>query len=114
LAGDSVDRGLQFLCFQTSIENQFEFVIKQWVNNLNFKEKMEANPGPTPATQGGGLDPILGQNRGAKREFNIMLPDANGVVKPLRLSTDADWVHPTAGGYFFAPSLEALKGVLTQ
>ena len=114
LAGDSVDRGLQFLCFQTSIENQFEFVIKQWVNNLNFKEKMAANPGPTPATQGGGLDPILGQNRGAKREFNIMLPDANGVVKPVRLSTDVDWVHPTAGGYFFAPSLEALKGVLTQ
>jgi hypothetical protein len=43
-----------------------------------------------------------------------MLPDANGVVKPHRLSTDADWVHPTAGGYFFAPSLEALKGVLTR
>jgi Dyp-type peroxidase family len=112
--GDSVDRGLQFLCFQTSIENQFEFVIKRWINNRNFKEKMKANPGSTPATQGGGLDPILGQNRGAKREFNIMLPDANGVLKPVRLSTDADWVHPTAGGYFFTPSLEALKGVLTK
>jgi len=112
--GDSVDRGLQFLCFQTSIENQFEFVIKQWVNNLNFKEEMEANPGSTPATQGGGFDPILGQNRGGKREFNIMLPDANGVLRPVRLSTDDDWVHPTAGGYFFTASLEALKGVLTK
>jgi Dyp-type peroxidase family len=112
--GDKVDRGLQFLCFQTSIENQFEFVIKKFFNNPNFKEKMEANPGSTPATQGGGLDPILGQNRGGKREFNIMLPDVNGELKPVRLSTDDDWVHPTAGGYFFTPSLKALKKVLTK
>jgi Dyp-type peroxidase family len=114
VAGDNVDRGLQFLCFQTSIENQFEFVIKQWVNDSDFKEKKLATPGSTPATQGGGLDPILGQNRDGKREFTIILPNDSGESKPVRVGTDADWVHPTAGGYFFCPSLEALQGVLTN
>ena len=35
---DDGNRGLLFLAYQTSIENQFEFVIKNWVNNPDFKD----------------------------------------------------------------------------
>ena len=59
---DDVDRGLQFLAYQTSIENQFEFVVKNWVNPPNFKEPFNKAPDGTPINQGGGHDPILGQN----------------------------------------------------
>lgn len=112
-AGDAVDRGLQFICFQTSIENQFEFVIKAWVNNLGFKEPFAPTPPADPAHQGGGLDPILGQRRGGTREFNVVLAGTGGTPTVTRLSTTADWVHPTGGAYLFAPSLAALEGVLT-
>src|SRR5207247_6049453 len=60
--GDEVDRGLQFLAYQTSIVNQFEFVIKNWVNEPNFKEPFHERASVSPAKQGGGHDPILGQN----------------------------------------------------
>jgi len=30
------------------------------------------------------------------------------------LQTGADWVIPTGGGYFFAPSIKALAGELTS
>ena len=33
---DEVDRGLLFLCYQTSIEEQFEFVVRRWANEPNF------------------------------------------------------------------------------
>jgi len=48
-------RGLMFVCYQTSIEDQFEFIIRNWVNNANF------------AIPDAGQDPILGQASGANR-----------------------------------------------
>jgi Dyp-type peroxidase family len=93
---DDGNRGLLFMAYQTSIVNQFEFVIRNWVNNPNFKEK------------GAGHDPILGQsndngNRG--RSFSIPITDK----KSEPVSMPEDFVIPTGGGYFFAPSIKALK-----
>jgi deferrochelatase/peroxidase EfeB len=45
--GEARERGLLFAAYQTSIEEQFEFVTRRWVNNADFKE---------PGT---GVDPIL-------------------------------------------------------
>ncbi|MCU1273206.1 MAG: Dyp-type peroxidase family, partial [Bryobacterales bacterium] len=113
---DNVDRGLQFLAYQTSILGQFEFVIKNWVNAPDFKETV---------VNGGGHDPIIGQNSKDKRirQFTLTFPNpANpGSTKTVTLTTDeffkktgkTDWVLPTGGGYFFAPSIDALKNHLT-
>lgn len=96
---DSGDRGLLFLSYQTSIVEQFEFVIQQWVNNPDFKEP------------GAGFDLILGQNpSGTSRERTFIRRVAldDGTVETRSVSTSDEWVIPTGGGYFFAPSIGAL------
>lgn len=111
---DGVDRGLQFLAYQTSIVNQFEFVIQNWVNTPDFKEGFNSAPDGNPEHQGGGHDPIIGQNNrdtNRVRKFTIAKPDPADPTKTVtvQISTDKDWVQPTAGGYFFTPSIEALE-----
>ncbi|ARV61731.1 hypothetical protein BZZ01_26690 [Nostocales cyanobacterium HT-58-2] len=108
-----VDRGLHFLAYQTSIEEQFEFVTKFWSNNENFSQQAatghEVN-GKLPL----GHDPIIGQSKNNKpgddrtRKFFIHLEDNEGKPQTKELSTPQDWVIPTGGGYFFAPSISAL------
>lgn len=97
---DGVDRGLLFMAYMTSIEDQFEFVTKNWVNSADFKDP------------NAGIDPILGQsdqNGGRERTFNVRL---NGAEHQLK--APADWVIPTGGGYFFAPSISAMRDVLAH
>ena len=114
-----VDRGLHFLAYQTSIEDQFEFVTKLWVNNPDFSEPAATNhkiDGKLPL----GHDPIIGQSENNKpngdrtRKFFIHLEDDQDKPQTKELTAPEDWVIPTGGGYFFAPSISALKDVLTK
>lgn len=91
------ERGLIFLCYAATIEDQFEFITRRWANSPvqpNF----------------GGHDPIIGQRdeNGDRTRF-IDFPGPKGRV---RLDLRNEWVTPTAGGYFFAPPISAIDGVL--
>jgi Dyp-type peroxidase family len=100
LGEDSEERGLHFLAYQTSIEGQFEFVIRLWVNHPDFKDP------------GAGYDMIIGQNNtpGAERERRFTISFVrDGVAQRAVITTHAEWVIPTGGGYFFAPSIVALE-----
>jgi Dyp-type peroxidase family len=91
------DRGLMFLCYGASIEDQFEFLQRRW-----------SNSGSQPNR--GGFDPIIGQNgrQGSRVRF-IDFPTAAGIV---RIKMKDEWVTPTGGGYFFAPTISAIRDVL--
>ena len=97
---DGVDRGLMFICYQASIDAQFEFLVTQWANS-------DVNP-----NNGGGHDMIIGQSdaRNRERRFDVKLRD--GSVKQMK--TMDEWVIPTGGGYFFVPSISALKNVIAR
>jgi Dyp-type peroxidase family len=102
---DSGDRGLLFMAYQTSIEDQFEFVQTQWANNPEFKDKSENGELRS------GFDLIIGQNGEGNRERTFVLPHEgpDGTVHRHMIKAEKDWVIPTGGGYFFAPSISALK-----
>jgi deferrochelatase/peroxidase EfeB len=91
------DRGLMFLCYAGSIEDQFEFLQRRWSNS-------PAQPNV------GGFDPIIGQSgRHGSRVRFIDVPTPAGTV---RIHIKDEWVTPTGGGYFFAPTLSAIRDVL--
>jgi Dyp-type peroxidase family len=94
------DRGLLFLSIQASIEDQFEFLTARWMGD------------PSRPKMPGGHDLLVGQNN-APGENRIRRCVIFGTgVQQASLSTDAQWIIPTGGGFFFVPSLSALHNVI--
>lgn len=95
-----VDQGIVFLAYQSSIERQFEFVTRAWLNNPHLHDTDD------------GHDPIAGQSFGVggdrSRIFTIPVAGAGDRIERIPLTLPADWVVPTGGGYFFSPSLTML------
>ncbi len=104
---DGAQRGLHFLAFMADLDQQFEFVQRQWANNPNFPNGgAPATPGspytpPQPGTPPDGCDTIIGShNQGDQVSLN-----QGGNIHELSLF--AETVRVTAGQYFFHPSISA-------
>jgi Dyp-type peroxidase family len=105
-------RGLMFVCYQTSIERQFEFIQKNYANNRGFVGGKQRRGGGGIVVPG--FDPIIGQApvNGA-REMDEPYPNYPGGNRRTRLAIPSQFVVLTAAAYFFMPSITALRTVLT-
>ncbi len=93
---DDGQRGLLFLCHQTSIEKQFHVLNTVWMND----------PGNPEGDSGHDLLSGQGDDR---RKRSATLPFA-GHPPIVALS---EWVIVTGGGFFFSPSIPALEQFAT-
>jgi Dyp-type peroxidase family len=105
-------RGLMFVCYQTSIERQFEFIQQSYANNPDFvggKERPGSGRVVAP-----GYDPIIGQASGnGAREMDEPYPNYPAGSRRTTLTIPDQFVVLTAAAYFFMPSITALRTVLT-
>ncbi|MBS0340512.1 MAG: peroxidase [Proteobacteria bacterium] len=83
-------RGLMFVALNTDFERQFEFVQKSWIAGSRFGDLADEQ------------DPLLGTDPG--RAFTVQGCPVGERVGPLPRFTTV-----RGGGYFFAPSLTALR-----
>jgi deferrochelatase/peroxidase EfeB len=108
-ADDENDRGLLFVSYQRSIGQQFEFLSKQWMNSA-FN--------PQSGSDVGGFDLLVGQNASSPtRSRQCKLPIGSGGAAEVVPSSNVafqQYVNPTGAAYFFAPSITALRDVLTE
>jgi Dyp-type peroxidase family len=87
---DGQDRGLLFAAYQVDLGRQYELV-QRWLNDRNL---------PVPQT---GQDPIAGQGEEPAR---LVLRSSN---TPPAMFDMHHYVSMTGGGYFFTPSLSAVR-----
>jgi Dyp-type peroxidase family len=105
-------RGLMFVCYQTSIERQFEFIQRSYSNDPDFvggKRRPEGGDVVRP-----GYDPIIGQAPGdGLRKMDEPYPNYPAGNRRTVLPMPEQFVVLTAAAYFFMPSITALRTVLT-
>jgi Dyp-type peroxidase family len=108
---DTIDRGLLFLCLNSDIERQFEFVQQTWINNPVFGGlNGEVDPliGNIDKTENPVANPIPGtsQSRDPERDAIFTMQ-----ADPLRTRVHnlERFVTVKGGAYFFLPSIRALR-----
>lgn len=89
---DGVPRGLHFLCLNSDIERQFEFVQQTWCNN------------PVFGGLDGEVDPLVGNLTKGDEIFTVQADPLRTRVHNLER-----FVTVKGGAYFFLPSLRALR-----
>jgi hypothetical protein len=95
---DGIQRGLLGYFINTHIENQYEFVLKQWVNDAEFVGIVRLNPKSK--------DVVIGANDPADSVFEIRQPHGATSIKITGISR---FVATQAVAYCFLPSVTALK-----
>jgi Dyp-type peroxidase family len=103
-------RGLMFVCYQTSIERQFEYI--QRLANDPGVVSGKRRPGGGAVTPG--FDPIIGQAKhGGVRAMDEPYPNYPAGIRRTSLTIPEQFVKMTGAAYFFMPSITALHTVLT-
>jgi Dyp-type peroxidase family len=97
--------GLLFMCFQSSISNQFEFMQQNWADNETFLNKTFNQQ----AANDTGLDGVIGQTTG--QPINQTWGKKHGVDNDFASFSFGGFVKLKGGEYFFAPSISALKNL---
>jgi deferrochelatase/peroxidase EfeB len=95
---DGIERGLLGYFINSSIENQYEFVLSQWVNDSEFAGAVRLPPKSK--------DPMIGTQDPAESIFAI--PQANG-APPIKVTGFSSFVTTKAAAYCFLPSITAIK-----
>ena len=98
-ADDGIERGLLGYIINASIENQFEFVMREWINGHDFVGASRLNPKSKDVMVSRESDPL---------ENVFEIPQPNGAPS-LRISGFSSFVTTRASAYCFLPSITALK-----
>lgn len=88
---DGKERGLHFICLNSSIERQFEFIQQTWINNKTFAKLYDE------------VDPIIGQHT-RESLFTIQQEPVR-----CRIQHISNFTTLKGGAYFFMPGMAALR-----
>jgi deferrochelatase/peroxidase EfeB len=101
------ERGLMFVCYQASIERQFELIQGRWLNDgdafwLGAEKDFLTIPAPGPEDRllGNGSEPFGGDRMTIQDDRH-----------PRFLSPHPSFVRIRGGGYYFTPGLSALRAL---
>jgi deferrochelatase/peroxidase EfeB len=95
---DGIERGLFGYFINSSIENQYEFVLGHWVNDSEFAGAVRLPPKSK--------DPMIGTQDPAESIF--VIPQAKG-ASPIKLTGFSSFVTTKGAAYCFLPSVTAIK-----
>lgn len=90
------EKGLLFMCFQSNLDKQFNFIQKTWANA----------PGFPPLRGRPGIDPVIGQGNAGEQKWPIEYGSKDEIDFDF-----AGFVKMKGGEYFFAPSIGFLKNM---
>jgi deferrochelatase/peroxidase EfeB len=93
-AKDSAEKGLLGLFICASLEDQFEFLMRDWLNKGGFDSQL-----PLSAR-----DPVVGANNGRDSQFQVPFDDGKKVAVELPA-----FITTRAGLYCFYPGMSALR-----
>jgi Dyp-type peroxidase family len=93
----SPGRGLHFLCFNANIEQQFEFVQRQWCGNPKFAGAVN------------GADPLLGDHRPLAGEFPTFSIQRETTAE--RVALTRRFVHTRGAAYLFMPAISEVASL---
>ena len=95
---DGVERGLFGYFINSSIENQYEFVLQNWINDSEFAGAVRLPPKAR--------DPMIGTQNPAESIFVIPQPDGR---TPIKITGFSSFITTKAAAYCFLPSITAIK-----
>jgi deferrochelatase/peroxidase EfeB len=95
---DGIERGLLGYFINSSIENQYEFVLGHWVNDSEFAGSVRLHPKSK--------DPMIGTQDPSESIF--VIPQANG-APPTKITGFSSFIATRAAAYCFLPSVTAIS-----